>query len=182
MKNLLDHSLFEFTLSLLIVLFVVLIFNGDRIKQRISQIKLYDIAQVVVNIFGFICGGFLLITCPIHVPARKMWKFLKKNLTGENIIANGIVILIEEYEEIMYFQRDASRFVAGFDCTILKYCIIKMQDLKSDKELIAVKIKKSKFELERDFHLTVLSKCRIKCKKWWNEKEYLFGKEIQLVY
>ncbi len=235
-SNFLNHSLFEFILSCLMVLFAVMIFTGDRIKQRlsyfstyrwekrkrniydffysvlagigivilsalslvvvgiivapaiilylfkrISKIELYDIAEIIVIIFGFICGVFLLITCPVHKPARKSWNFLKKNLTGENILADGIVILIEEYEEIMYSQRDDSRVVADFDCIMSKYCIIKMQNLKSDKELIAVKIRKSKFELEHNFHLTVLSKCRIKCKKWWNEKEYLFGREIQFV-
>lgn len=123
-----------------------------------------------------------LVTCPIHGPVRKVWNFLKKTFQGEDIIFDGLVLDISEYgDQVFRLQQSNELNIFSDDnyVVLIKYCMIKIEDLTFSSDPVYVKIKKSLNEIRREgLNLTIFSKCRIKCRKWPKDKDYVFVREI----
>ncbi len=182
------RNLWRIFYYLLTVLGIIIVFPASLIivKVIVAPILILFLLKIIskkqlskiFNFFAIITRllfELILFIFPIREPVRKAWKFLRKIFRGEDVMVNGLVLVIHECDKYTYQLSNESSIVSYGDYILNKCCIVKMQDLTLSPKPIYIEIDVPLKELRNNLNLTVFSKCIIKCKRW---KDYFRFEEI----
>lgn len=162
------------------VFLYMIVYSTEEIKEFTKKITLHNIATLVVFPFFFFWGLLVCIKCLFDEPSKRTLIFFRKYILWENITTYGMVYSIDQYDEPIYCSAGNKDYFPSLeDLQFKQCCTVKIIELRPAPKIISMDLDESEDKLNKEFKLTLLSKCVIKYRTWWWTGQHMFFKKIQ---